>query len=338
MKRVLSIVLAVCLSAALLTGCGNKYKTALFNGKDLTEYITLKSYKGIEVDTSSDSYKTAFEKTEQTDAENNSLYKEVKKGKVKNGDTVNIDYKGKKDGVAFEGGTSEGYDLEIGSNSFIDGFEEGLIGVSVGKTVNLDLTFPEDYNSEELAGKDVVFTVKVNFIKTPKKPKEYFGDLGFKSLEEYEVDVKDRTIENLLVNAIAENTKVKDYPKDDVKFMAEEYKKSLEQAVQSQYGVSLKEYYTKNGQTDEQFEQTLLTEQINPFLESIMPYYLILQKEDIKITEEDINEKIKERIAESGDTSLTVEEVKKEHGIYSFEMLLVMDRALEVVKENAKIK
>ena len=338
MKRVLSIFLAVCLVGGLLSGCGNKYKTALFNGKDLEKYITLKSYKGIEVNTSSDKFKTQLEQLESEDVENNSLYKENKKGKVKNGDTVNIDYKGKKDGKAFEGGTAEGYDLEIGSNSFIDGFEEGLIGVNVGKTVNLDLTFPKDYQSEDLAGEDVVFTVKVNYIKTPKKAKEYYKDLGFKSLEEYEDDVKDRAIENMLVEAIAENTSVKNYPKDEVDFISKEYKKSLEQTIQSQYGMSLSDYYTAMGQTEEQFEQSLLTEQINPMLEYIMPYYLILQKEKTEITEEDINGQIEEQIAESGDSSLTVEGLKKEQGTYSYEMLFVMDKALEIVKKNAKIK
>ncbi len=83
---------------------------------------------------------------------------------VKDGDFVDIDYEGKKDGVAFDGGTAQGYILEIGSGNFINGFESGLIGVKVGETVDLNLTFPENYQSTELAGADVVFTVKVNGI------------------------------------------------------------------------------------------------------------------------------------------------------------------------------
>ena len=88
----------------------------------------------------------------------------VEKSVVESGDTVNIDFEGKKDGVAFDGGTSQGYNLTIGSGSFIDGFEDGLIGVNVGDTVDLNLTFPEGYQNADLAGQDVVFTVTVNFI------------------------------------------------------------------------------------------------------------------------------------------------------------------------------
>ena len=85
-------------------------------------------------------------------------------GKVKSGDTVNIDYVGTKDGEAFDGGSAQGYDLEIGSGSFIDGFEEGLIGKEIGSEVDLNLTFPEDYGVEDLNGADVVFHVTLNYI------------------------------------------------------------------------------------------------------------------------------------------------------------------------------
>lgn len=91
-------------------------------------------------------------------------YKETEKQVVEDGDIANIDYEGKKDGVAFDGGTAQGYNLEIGSGTFIPGFEDALIGMKVGETRDIDLTFPEDYKSEELAGQDVVFTVTVNSI------------------------------------------------------------------------------------------------------------------------------------------------------------------------------
>lgn len=101
---------------------------------------------------------------------------------AKLGDIVNIDYVGKKDGVAFDGGTAEGYDLGLGSGTFIDGFEDGLVGTKKGDTVDLNLTFPEEYHSEDLAGQDVVFTVTVNEVKEKKIPeltddwvKEYTG-------------------------------------------------------------------------------------------------------------------------------------------------------------------
>ena len=125
------------------------------------------------------------------------VYKDTKKKKVEEGDTVNIDYVGKRDGEAFDGGTASGYNLTIGSHSFIDGFEEGLVGKKVGETVDLDLTFPEDYQNQEMAGVDVVFTVTINkivevdetaeFELNDEFVKQYFQ---FDTVEDYMKEVK----------------------------------------------------------------------------------------------------------------------------------------------------
>ncbi len=110
-------------------------------------------------------------KDEDVDAQINSLVKsstktnEIKDRAVISGDIANIDYEGKKDGVAFDGGSAKAYDLKIGSNSFIPGFEEAVIGMNIGETKDIPLKFPEEYNNKDLAGKDVVFTVKLNKIK-----------------------------------------------------------------------------------------------------------------------------------------------------------------------------
>ena len=114
---------------------------------------------------------------------------------AKDGDTVNIDYVGKKDGVAFDGGTAAGYDLTLGSDTFIDGFEDGLIGTKAGDQVSLDLTFPEDYGAADLAGAAVVFDVTVNSIK-PGEPVEYTDELvaantDYDSTEKYNEFLKD---------------------------------------------------------------------------------------------------------------------------------------------------
>ena len=143
MKRILSLTLVVFWLLALLTACG-KNKTILFSSVDFDKALTLAEYKGITLDTSSDEYGEFYDNVIVSDIKNNSLYIEKTEGTVSEGDIANIDYVGKKDGVAFEGGTDEGYDLEIGSNSFIEGFESGLIGAEIGKTIDLNLTFPED--------------------------------------------------------------------------------------------------------------------------------------------------------------------------------------------------
>ena len=133
---------------------------------DLDKYVTLKDYQNFRVER--DPVEIDEEEVELIlkDAYYNYFPADqgIKDRAVADGDTVNIDYVGKKDGVAFDGGTAEGTPLTIGSNSYIDGFESGLIGVMPGETVDLNLTFPEDYHSEELAGQAVVFTVTVNCI------------------------------------------------------------------------------------------------------------------------------------------------------------------------------
>lgn len=161
----LAVVMAVT-AAGCGTGNTDGKKVSNVRTYDVEKYVTLGAYDGMDV-----TVEGKFDVTDE-DVENyidNMLayyptYEDTDKQTVENGDCVNIDYEGKKDGVAFDGGTAQDYVLEIGSHTFIDGFEEGLIGANVGDTVDLDLTFPENYQSEELAGAAVVFTVKVNKI------------------------------------------------------------------------------------------------------------------------------------------------------------------------------
>lgn len=187
MKRFLSLTLVIFSLLTLLTACG-KTSNVLFVNTDFDKVMTLAEYKGLELDTSSDDFKELFDNTVASDVKSNSLYMEKTEGTVSEGDIANIDFVGKKDGVAFDGGTGASYDLEIGSGSFIPGFESGLIGVKIGDTVDLNLTFPKDYGKEELNGQDVVFTVTVNSVQTANgvEPKDIYEDLGYKTLKEYE--------------------------------------------------------------------------------------------------------------------------------------------------------
>ena len=189
MKKSLKICICGLMAAVLVSGCSAKTEsgsagtesssseetaTSAESGSSADvssaslnpgEVVTLAEYKGV-------SYKPASEEItdEEVDAEIQALVaanptlKEVDR-EAKAGDIVNIDYVGKKDGEAFEGGTDSGYDLTLGSGSFIDGFEDGLIGTKAGQKIDLNLTFPEQYFSEELAGQDVVFEVTVNKVQ-----------------------------------------------------------------------------------------------------------------------------------------------------------------------------
>ncbi len=337
MKRIVSLILAV-LMLSMLIGCGEKDRIMYKNIK-LSDYVELADYKNVKVDTSSDDFKEMYDSFIELDVENNNFYDNKTEGKVAEGDVANIDYVGKKDGVAFEGGTAEGYDLGIGSGSFIEGFEEGLIGVNIGDTVDLNLTFPEDYQSEELAGKAVVFTVKVNYVKSDKalEPKEYYKKLGFKTLKDYEKDVKERTIENFVYETVAEKCKVKKYPKDDEEFLQKQLTAMLTSQLTA-YGMTLESYLTQNNMTKDDFNNNLLENDVRPMMEQSMPMYAILDKEKIKVTQKDIDEKIKEIVAEQDNGSVTEKELREYYGDYYFENVVANEKAIDVIVKYADVK
>lgn len=341
MKRIFSLMLVVFWLLALLTACG-KNKTILFSSVDFDKALTLAEYKGITLDTSSNEYGEFYDNVIVSDIKNNSLYIEKTEGTVSEGDIANIDYVGKKGGVAFEGGTAQGYDLEIGSNSFIEGFESGLIGAEIGKTIDLNLTFPEDYDNEELKGADVVFTVTVNSVQTTDgvQPKDIYEDLGYKTLKEYENNVKKRAIDNYFLNLVRSKSEIKEYPDEDVKTLKTQIKDALNNNFTSYYNMSLESYIIQNGMTMIDFENNLLNSQIKPLIKETMPLYAILDKEGVTVTEKDIETKLKELVKEyeGSGTSVDAETIKKSVGEYSIENLAVQEKALEIIKENAKIK
>ena len=192
-----------------------------------------------------------FEQQVETNLNNNDKSEEIKEGTVENGDVANIDYEGKLNGKAFDGGTAEGYDLTIGSGSFIDGFEDGLIGKKIGDTVDLNLTFPKDYSSTDLAGKEVVFTVKINSVKrAPKLTDKLAAEISnneYKTAEAYNNYIK-KDLENTkkenqhnqelndLVALAYQNATVNDYPQEMIDYQLEQVT-SYYKSYADQYGM-----------------------------------------------------------------------------------------------------
>lgn len=338
MKRVLSLVLILGLILTCFAGCSKKEKRELYN-LDLEKYVTLGEYKGLKVDKSSDEFKKTSENIIASDVQSYGLYVTKKEGKIKKGDNVNIDYIGKKDGVAFEGGTAEAYNLVIGSNSFIDGFEDGLIGKEIGSIIDLHLTFPKDYQNEDLKGQDVVFTVKINYVTTTeaKKPKDYYTYLGYSKVEDYEANVEERAIGETLQQTILKASKVKEYPQADLDYIYDKYYEQFENALLNNYQVTVDQYLTSVGQTADKLKEELITSQVKPVMDMQMVWYAIFDKEGMKITDEDKEQTIKEMIASSGDSSITRADILEEYGEYYVEMVLVSNKVFELVKKNAKI-
>lgn len=337
MKKFLSLLLV---TVALLTLCScGKDKSRILYNVNLDKYIELGDYKNLKLDLESEEYKKTYESIMQQDVEGNNLYVKKTEGKVAEGDVANIDYEGKKDGVAFSGGTAQGYDLEIGSGSFIDGFEEGLIGVAIGETVDLNLKFPKDYGNEELNGAAVVFTVKVNYVTTDeaRKPEDYYKDLKFNSVEAYYENVKKTAIKWTLLDMLVATSKVKDYPQDDYDYIMESSLKTVETNIKSSYGVDLETYLSYVGQTKEQLMESIGTEQVKPMMESQMAIYAVFDKEKLSFTQKDVDAEVNKIVEEIGNSSVTAKEVKEYYGDYYFEDLTINAKVTELLLKTAKI-
>ena len=228
----IGFVLAAAMALTGLTGCGEDPNP--YSELNLDDYLEVGKYKGVEVK----EIDVTVSKNEIGDEivaalEAAATDEKVKKGQpVENQDTVNIDYVGRIDGKEFEGGSAEGTDLVLGSGTFIDGFEDGLVGHKVGeKGIKLNLAFPLNYSSEELQGKDVVFTVDINSATRKVQPEynlEFVKTQGdYESTEEYEDAVekqlkaskKSEALESQkteIWSQVLEDTEVKKYPKDMV--------------------------------------------------------------------------------------------------------------------------
>ncbi len=281
---------------------------------EVSDYITLGEYKGLPVNY------TKLEVTDEDvdsaikgDLEANATDEEVTDRAVQTGDLVNIDYEGLKDGVAFEGGTAQGYDLEIGSGSFIPGFEDGLIGAKVGEELSLDLTFPENYGSADLAGQAVVFKVKVNSIKVSVVPEltEDFvkNNTDFESIAAYKegtraelVKANEDTMRNEkirnLITTIVDGSKFNSYPQSVVDYYAFEME-SYYQQYASMFGYELADFLAANGLTEEKY-----AEEKKSYAEDRTAQELVLnaiiKNENMELTDEEYKAGVANYVEEYG--------------------------------------
>lgn len=330
---------------------------------DIDKCVTLGDYSGLKISLEN-TYKVTKADVEEyalNAAESNAqpVYRDTDKKEVEEGDTVNIDYEGKKDGVAFDGGTAQGYNLTIGSNQFIDGFEDGLIGVKVGKTVDLNLTFPEGYPSEDLAGADVVFTVKVNKI-VEEDPDAKFElndeyvqqNTNFKTVEEYKENVKsylesrnesdkERDTRQAVIDKLLEICEVT-MPEELLDARVSDYIVQFTNNNCSE-GQSLADFLTDNynGMSEDDFRADIKNEmQVN--LETELILEAIVNKEKLELDEEAFQEFVQEQMSSYGYE--TEEDFYKANGVNAksgeaYERkVYVCNRALDMVVENAAVK
>ena len=353
-KRFATVLLA---SLVMLAGCGGYDNTSMDITKiDVDSYIeTLGEYKGLTIETEPKMTITDNTVDDYIDyvlsASGQTSTTEVDRA-AKEGDVVNIDYEGIKDGVAFEGGTDTGYDLTLGSGQFIPGFEDGLIGYKKGDEVSLNLTFPEDYR-EELAGAEVVFNVKINSVKevtaatlTP----EFIQGLGISGVtdeesfrsyikENLETNAEDSYRNGLrdgLITQIAENTVFTDaeLPVNLMNYYVGQIQ-NQDSTMASQYGVSLEEFVT----TYYDMEFDAYEEQCRTQAETMLKDAIICEKiariEDIKVSKKEATESLESDAVKYGYES--VDEYKQSFDEQDYRNYLLELKVMDYLLENANI-
>ena len=311
--------------------------------------VNVKKYKGLNIKP---------EKVEVTDEEINhelghllERYTELvnkEDGAVESGDVAVIDFEGFKDGVAFDGGKGENYSLEIGSNTFIPGFEDQIIGMKSGEEKDLDITFPEDYGAKDLAGAKVVFKVKVNEIKTKEKrelDEEFFEDLGMegvnseetlkeeikKSIEaQKEAEAENNYIDKIL-EEVSKNVEV-DIPEPMVDEEVNRILKRFEEQMKMQ-GISLDLYYQFTNSNEEALKSQMEKEAYSNVLYRLM-LEEIMNLEKIEVSSEEA-EKEAEELAKKYQMEKD-EFLAQFGGIEMIQYDLEMRKAIELLKELNK--
>jgi trigger factor len=310
--------------------------------------VTLGKYKGITV-TKIDTSVGAEEVDAEIEKQRNSNSRTITVERpVEEGDTAVIDFEGFVDDVAFEGGKGENYNLVIGSHQFIDTFEEQLIGKSAGEETEVSVTFPEDYQAADLAGKPAVFKVKINEVKTKELPElddEFAQDVSeFDTLAEYRADVEKklqetketearRTKEEEAVQKIIDGSKM-DMPEPmidgQVDSMVNEFANNI-----AQQGLSFEQYMQFTGMTVEKFR-----EQVRPDatkrIQSSLVLGAIAKEENIEVSDEDVDAEIT-KMAES--YGMEADQLKGYIGQEEKDNMkkdLAMQKALDLVMDNVK--
>ena len=313
----------------------------------------LGDYKGVEVE--------KVDETVNEDVVNAKLDEMREKGsrlvsverEIANGDTANIDFEGFDGEVAFEGGKGENYDLVIGSGSFIPGFEDQLVGKKAGEEVEVNVTFPEEYHAENLAGKPVVFKVKVNDVKVKELPElndEFAADTTeFNTLEELRADVRAKAeadakeaakneLRNRVIEKVVANTEV-EVPEAMIKHEIENQMMELNYQLQYQ-GFGMEQFLKMTGKTMEEFKAEFAASRREEALRNVKTSLVIeaiAKAEGVEVNEEEVNAEV-QKMADA--YNMTVEQVKgalRATDLKDMEGQLKIRKTIDLLVENAKL-
>lgn len=358
-------MVSVFLTASLfLTGCSWSDIAAKFTGADTestqsagekdyvaADCVTLAEYKGVEVDCTvgDDELQSEIDSALSSHSTEN----KIKKGTCKKGDTVSIDFVGKIDGKEFDNGSAEDYSITLGSSGFIDGFDDGVIGMKVGKKKDLNLRFPDDYQNEELKGKDVVFTVTLNYISetiTPELNDEFVtNNTDNKTVDEYKTatrqnlaqEKKDKAGETAF-GTVEEGSEVKTYPESLVNMCSSQLD-AYYRYMSTQYGFEdFNAFLTQMQMTEESYKQ-MLDQSAQSIAKTQLVAEAIAAKEGITVSDDEIKEQITTAVSQGGQTE---EDLRKSfQELYGdvitieeyYRITLTTNKVVDFVGENAKI-
>ncbi len=311
--------------------------------------VTLGAYKGVEVEkVSTEVTDEELEEAIQKELEQQSRMVPVEGRAIKDGDQISLDFDGSVDGVAFDGGKSENYSLTIGSGAFIPGFEEQLIGKNAGEECEVNVTFPEDYHAEELAGKAAVFKCKIHEIKEKQVPaldEDFIDDAGeFDSVDAYKEDLKKKLTEKKEKSAKDEKQEkvldviieaaTMDVPDAMVDTECKAQVNQFAQQLRMQ-GMNIEQYFMFTGLTKEK-----MAEQVRPRAEKKIKSTLVLEAvaaaEKMEASEEEVNKEIEDMAKEFKMDNL--KDTLRDEDMKNIKKDIVLKKALDFVTENAKEK
>ena len=356
MKKKLMTVLTVAASLLCMSACSMSGDAVASLNPD--KYITqIRDYNGLTLEAAlREVTDEMVENRIQSNLANSMEDVEVTGRALKSGDIANINYEGKIDGVKFDGGSNmgePGYDLEIGSGAFIPGFEEGLIGMNAGETRDITVTFPEQYPAEQLAGKDAVFTVVLNSIKEKKIPEltdEYVAGLGIENVntidglktymrQQLEIEAQNDYETQLNNSAMQKMIEICDFtdeiPEDRYKYYYDNVI-NMDTQYAAQFGVDLDTFVTGYygfENTDAYYKH--VEDSAMQAVQIDLASGMILKNAGEKVTNRMVEDDIAANLENYGVS--TVEEFKENYNIDEYKSYLINRKALEIIKENAKI-
>ena len=311
--------------------------------------VTLGEYKGVEVP------KSEVEVTDEEiqaeidkEREKNSRMIDIDDRAVENGDIIKLDFDGSVDGVPFEGGKAENYELTIGSGSFIPGFEDQLIGAKIGEELDVNVTFPEEYHAKDLAGKAAVFKCKVNEIKVKELPEaddEFASEVSeFETMDEYKADIKKNLLErkertaksqkeNAVVEKIIENATM-EIPDAMVDTQIRNQMEDFARRMKSQ-GLTMEQYFQFTGMDVDKMREQMRPEALKRIQNSLV-LEAVAKAENIEISDERVDEEIT-KLADV--YKMEADKLKELMGEYEREQMkkdLAIQAAVDLVREAAK--